>query len=147
MLGEQAHAATSGTLAQSPLAEKPPQFPARAKRVIFLFMHGGPSQVDTFDYKPLLIRDHGKPLPFKRPKVVSSETFNLLKSPWEFKQYGQSGMWVSDLFPQLARRVDDICFIKSMWVPIRGTAARCWNCTPAAILSYVPAWVRGLHMD
>lgn len=86
MLGEQAHAATAG--AQSPLAEKPPQFPARAKRVIFLFMHGGPSQVDTFDYKPLLIRDHGKPLPFKRPKVVSSETFNLLKSPWEFKQYG-----------------------------------------------------------
>jgi Protein of unknown function (DUF1501) len=115
MLGEQAHAATSGTAAPSPLAEKPPQFPARAKRVIFLFMHGGPSQVDTFDYKPLLIRDHGKPLPFKRPKVVSSETFNLLKSPWEFKQYGQSGMWVSDLFPQLAQRVDDICFIKSMW--------------------------------
>ena len=113
MLGEQAHAATAG--AQSPLSEKPPQFPARAKRVIFLFMHGGPSQVDTFDYKPLLIRDHGKPLPFKRPKVVSSETFNLLKSPWDFKQYGQSGMWVSDLFPQLSQRVDDICFIKSMW--------------------------------
>ena len=80
MLGEQAHASTAG--AQSPLSEKAPQFPARAKRVIFLFMHGGPSQVDTFDYKPLLIRDHGKPLPFKRPKVVSSETFNLLKSPW-----------------------------------------------------------------
>src|ERR1017187_3207010 len=113
MLGEQAHAATAG--AQSPLSVKPPQFPARAKRVIFLFMHGGPSQVDTFDYKPLLVRDHGKPLPFKRPKVVSSETFNLLKSPWEFKQYGQSGMWVSDLFPQLAQRLDDICFIKSMW--------------------------------
>jgi hypothetical protein len=83
--------------------------------VIFLFMHGGPSQVDTFDYKPLLKRDHGKPLPFKRPKVVSSETFNLLKSPWEFKQHGQSGMWVSELFPELSRHVDDICFIKSMW--------------------------------
>ena len=64
-------------------------------------MHGGPSQVDTFDYKPLLKRDHGKPLPFQRPKVVSSETYNLLKSPWEFKQYGQSGMWVSDLFPEI----------------------------------------------
>ena len=60
---------------------KPPHFPARAKRVIFLFMHGGPSQMDTFDYKPLLKRDHGKPLPFARPKVVSSETFNLLQSP------------------------------------------------------------------
>lgn len=100
--------------AAGPLDVKTPHFPARAKRVIFLFMHGGPSQVDTFDYKPLLKRDHGKPLPFARPKVVSSETFNLLQSPWEFKQYGQSGAWVSGLFPSLAAKVDDICFIKSM---------------------------------
>jgi len=107
---EQARAASA-----DPLAVKAPHFPARAKRVIFLFMHGGPSQVDTFDYKPLLKRDHGKPLPFARPKVVSSETFNLLQSPWGFKQYGQSGAWVSDLFPKLATKVDDICFIKSMW--------------------------------
>ena len=106
---EQARAAVD------PLAVKAPHFPARAKRVIFLFMHGGPLQVDTFDYKPLLKRDHGKPLPFARPKVVSSETFNLLQSPWGFKQYGQSGAWVSDLFPKLAAKVDDICFIKSMW--------------------------------
>ena len=98
-----------------PLAVKQPHFPAKAKRVIFLFMHGGPSQVDTFDYKPLLKRDHGKPLPFERPKVVSSETFNLLQSPWAFKQYGQSGAWVSDLFPETAKMVDDMCFIKSMW--------------------------------
>ena len=99
----------------NPLAIKEPHFAPKAKRVIFLFMHGGPSQVDTFDYKPLLKRDHGKPLPFQRPKVVSGQTYNLLKSPWEFKQYGQSGMWVSDLFPQIAKRVDDLCFIKSMW--------------------------------
>jgi hypothetical protein len=97
-----------------PLAVKPPHFPARAKRVIFLFMHGGPSQMDTFDYKPLLKRDHGKPLPFARPKVVSSETFNLLQSPWGFRQYGQSGTWVSDLFPEVAKCVDDMCIIKSM---------------------------------
>jgi hypothetical protein len=97
-----------------PLAVRPPHFPARAKRVIFLFMHGGPSQVDTFDYKPLLKRDHGKPLPFARPKVVSGETFNLLQSPWAFKQYGQSGAWVSDLFPEIAKCVDDMCFVKSM---------------------------------
>src|SRR3977135_2720810 len=115
LMGEEALAATVGSQAPSPLAVKPPQFAPKAKRVIFLFMHGGPSQVDTFDYKPLLKRDHGKPLPFKRPKVVSSETFNLLKSPWEFKQHGQSGMWVSELFPELSRHVDDICFIKSMW--------------------------------
>lgn len=106
---EQAHAASV-----DPLALKTPHFPARAKRVIFLFMHGGPSQVDTFDYKPLLKRDHGKPLPFARPKVVSSETFNLLQSPWQFKQYGQSGAWVSDLFPEVAKCVDDLCIIKSM---------------------------------
>ncbi|MFN0103087.1 MAG: DUF1501 domain-containing protein [Bryobacteraceae bacterium] len=98
-----------------PLTVKQPHFPAKAKRVIFLFMHGGPSQVDTFDYKPLLKRDHGKPLPFERPKVVSSETFNLLQSPWAFKQYGQSGAWVSDLFPETAKMVDDMCFIKSMY--------------------------------
>lgn len=114
--------ALAGLLAQEqargssvdPLAVKEPHFQARAKRVIFLFMHGGPSQVDTFDYKPLLRRDHGKPLPFARPKVVSSETFNLLQSPWQFRQYGQSGAWVSDLFPETAKCVDDICFIKSM---------------------------------
>jgi hypothetical protein len=98
--------------ASDPLAIKAPHFPARAKRVIFLFMHGGPSQVDTFDYKPLLRRDHGKPLPFAARKVVSSETFGLMQSPWEFRQ---SGAWVSDLFPETAKLVDDLCFIKSMW--------------------------------
>jgi hypothetical protein len=108
---EQAKAAVASS---DPLAVKPPHFPARAKRVIFLFMHGGPSQMDTFDYKPLLKRDHGKPLPFARPKVVSSETFNLLQSPWGFRQYGQSGTWVSDLFPEVAKCVDDMCIIKSM---------------------------------
>ena len=109
--------ALSGLLgaSNSPLAVKPPQFEAKAKRVIFLFMHGGPSQVDTFDYKPLLKRDHGKPLPFKRPKVVSSETFNLLQSPWNFKQYGQSGAWISDLFPETAKMADDLCIIRSMY--------------------------------
>lgn len=117
LLGEQSPAATSVVTgeAPNPLAIRPPHFEPRAKRVIYLFMHGGPSQVDTFDYKPLLQRDHGKPLPFERPKVVSSETFNLLKSPWEFRQYGQSGMWVSDLFPEVAQHVDDMCFIKSMY--------------------------------
>ena len=107
LLGEQLQAAgTAGGGAVSPLAVKPPHFEPKAKRVIFLFMHGGPSQVDTFDYKPLLQRDHGRPLPFKRPKVVSSETFNLLKSPWAFQQHGHSGAWVSELFPHFARQVE-----------------------------------------
>ncbi|HXJ58744.1 MAG TPA: DUF1501 domain-containing protein [Verrucomicrobiae bacterium] len=98
----------------SPLAVKPPPRRARAKRVIFLFMHGGPSQVDTFDYKPLLQRDHGRPLPFPKPRVFSSPTGTLLKSPWAFRQYGQSGAWVSDLFPHVARVADDLCFLKGM---------------------------------
>ena len=100
--------------AESPLAPKSPHFPAKAKRVIFLFMHGGPSQVDTFDYKPKLTADDGKPLPFPKPRVVSAATGNLLRSPFAFKQYGQSGAWVSELFPHLATVVDDLCFIKSM---------------------------------
>ena len=91
-----------------------PHFRPRAKRVIFLFMHGGPSQIDTFDYKPLLARDAGKPLPFAKPRVQFAETGNLLASPWKFRQYGQSGGWVSDLFPNVAQTVDDLCFVKSL---------------------------------
>ena len=97
-----------------PLAPRSPHFPARAKRVIFLFMHGGPSQVDTFDHKPRLTKDDGKPLPFPKPRVVSSETGNLLGSPFAFRQHGQSGAWVSDLFPHVAGCADDLCFVKSM---------------------------------
>jgi hypothetical protein len=97
-----------------PLAPKEPHFAAKAKRVIFLFMHGGPSQVDTFDYKPKLAADDGKPLPFPKPRVVSSATGNLLKSPFAFKRHGQSGAWASELFPHVAKCADDLCFIKSM---------------------------------
>ncbi|MBL8695232.1 MAG: DUF1501 domain-containing protein [Planctomycetes bacterium] len=91
-----------------------PHFPARAKRVIFLFMHGGPSQIDTFDYKPALQRDHGKPLPFAKPRVQFAPTGNLMASPWKFQQYGQSGAWVSELFPNVAQHVDKLCFVKSL---------------------------------
>src|SRR5205809_471363 len=81
-------------------APKPPHFTPRAKRVIFLFMHGGPSHLDTFDPKPLLDRDHGKPLPFKRPLTFAEGAIgSLLKSPWQFRRHGQSGLPVSDLFP------------------------------------------------
>ena len=100
--------------ASNPLAPRDPHHTPTAKRVIFLFMHGGPSQVDTFDYKPLLERDHGKPLPFAKPRVFSSATGNLLKSPWKFQQYGESGAWVSELFPHVARHVDKMCIINSM---------------------------------
>lgn len=98
-----------------PLAPRAPHFAPRAKRIIFLFMKGGPSHVDTFDYKPLLQRDHGKPLPFDKPRVQFAPTGNLLKSPWAFKQYGESGSHVSELFPNVAKHVDDLCFMHSVW--------------------------------
>jgi hypothetical protein len=100
---------------KNPLAPKAPMFPAKAKRVIYLFMHGGPSQVDTFDPKPLLTRDNGKPLPFAKPRVQFAQTGNLLASPWAFKKYGQSGIEVSDLFPNVATMVDDLCVVRSMY--------------------------------
>ena len=103
-----------GLASDNPLAARAPHFAPRAKRVIFLFMHGGPSQIDTFDYKPLLERDHGKPLPFEKPRIQFAQTGNLLKSPWKFQQYGESGAWVSELFPNVAQHVDRLCFIKSL---------------------------------
>jgi hypothetical protein len=100
---------------RDPLAPKKPHFPARAQRVIFLFMHGGPSHLDTFDPKPRLIRDHGKPLPFKRPLTFAEEQVGgLLGSPFEFQKRGQSGIEISELFPNLAQHADDLCFIRSM---------------------------------
>ncbi|WP_020468550.1 DUF1501 domain-containing protein [Zavarzinella formosa] len=104
----------TASAAVDPLAPKKPHFPARAKRVIFLFMKGGPSHMDTFDPKPLLTRDHGKPFPGNKPRVQFAETGTLLRSPWKFKKYGQSGIEVSELFPNVAECVDDLCFIHSM---------------------------------
>ncbi len=110
MLGrEQVRAAVD-----NPLAPKSTQFPAKAKRIVFIFMKGGPSHVDTFDPKPLLQRDDGKPYPFKQPRVQFAETGKLLKSPWSFKQYGQSGLSVSELFPNVAQCVDDLCIVRSL---------------------------------
>jgi len=111
MLGGRARAASN------PLAPKPPMLPARAKRIIFLFMAGGPSQVDTFDYKPELIASDGKGFDFvgvrKKTFGVKSQR-TLLKPLWDFRQHGESGRWVSELFPHLARHVDDLCFIHSL---------------------------------
>jgi hypothetical protein len=89
----------------------------RAKRVIFLFMHGGPSQVDTFDYKPMLQQMDGKKLPFAPAKNLdpsSTSQAKLLGSPWKFSQHGESGLWGSDLFPEVSKRLDDLCVIRSM---------------------------------
>src|SRR5206468_8693083 len=91
----------------NPLAPKKPHFEPRAKRVIFLFMHGGPSQVDTFDPKPLLKKHHGQPYPGQKPRVQFASTGNLLQSPWAFRPGGERGIQVSDLFPEVRKRADD----------------------------------------
>ncbi len=91
-----------------------PHFAPRAKRIVFLFMKGGPSHVDTFDPKPLLDRDHGKAPPFALPDVVFAQQGNLLKSPWKFKNHGESGLPVSALFPHVAKHIDDLCILRSV---------------------------------
>jgi hypothetical protein len=109
----------------NPLAAKKPQLPAKAKSVIFLFMYGGPSQVDTFEYKPKLFELDGKTVPVKTFGRGGKKNEGRVVGPkWKFKPYGQCGKWVSDLFPHVATCVDDIAFIHSMTAdsPIHGSA-------------------------
>ena len=115
-LGEDLVSANTQDLSKNPLAPKTPNFEPRAKRVIFLFMHGGPSSIDTFDPKPRLYRDHGKPLPIKRPLSFDDEhqAGPLMKPLWEFQPGGKSGIPVSDLFPEVRKVVDELCVIRSM---------------------------------
>src|SRR5262249_53584097 len=90
--------------------------PPRVNRVVFLYMDGGPSQVDTFDYKPLLAKYHGRD-PHSVFKVEPTQFDNVgrvMASPWKFQQHGESGLWVSDLFPHVAGCVDDLCVVRSM---------------------------------
>ena len=96
-----------------------PHVAPRAKRIIFLFMQGGPSQVDTFDYKPRLAEEDGKQLAFDDARIIANtgkrgSQQRVMKSPWNFQQYGQCGRWVSDLFPHQARCVDDLCFLHAV---------------------------------
>src|SRR3981081_3134183 len=103
-----------GEALRNPLAPRPPQFPAKAKQVIFLFLNGGMSQVDTFDPKPMLIKHDGEPMP--GPKIKTDRASgNLMRSPFEFKKCGQSGVEVSEIFPQVGARIDDVCVIRSMY--------------------------------
>ncbi len=88
--------------------------PATAKRVIFLYMDGGPSQVDTFDPKPELAKYDGQPFPAKMEPTQFDNVGQTLKCPWKFAQHGQSGLWISELFPNIARQADKLCVIRSM---------------------------------
>ena len=119
---EKAHAAPPQV---NPLAPKPPRFPAKAKSVIFLFMYGGPSQLDTFDYKPHLIGRDGQTITvrsFREGNVPKQ--LKLMEPRWKFKQYGKCGKYVSDLYPNVGQHVDDMAFIHSLYsdAPVHGSA-------------------------
>jgi hypothetical protein len=109
----------SVSAAKNPLAARQPHFPPRAKRVIFLFMQGGPSHVDSFDYKPLLDEKDGQTFPFDDARVIAKtgkrgSSQKVMKPLWKFKQHGESGLWASDLFPHMAGQVDKLCMLHSM---------------------------------
>ena len=105
------------TASSNPLAPQLGHHVAKAKRVIFMFMGGGPSQMESFDYKPRLNADHGKPSPFQREQKVEQPgvaQMRLFGSGWKFAQHGKSGTWVSELFPNMAKVIDEICVLNGM---------------------------------
>jgi len=124
-LGRQVRAADGETPFANPLTPRQPHFAPKAKSVIFLFMYGGPSHVDTFDYKPKLYDLDGKTIQVKTKGRGGSKNEGRVVGPkWNFKQYGESGKHISDLFPNVASCVDDISFIHSMTAdsPLHGSA-------------------------
>ena len=155
MLAEEARAdakraGVSASAKMNPLAPKKPMFPARAKSVIFLFMYGGPSQVDTFDPRPDLIKYNGKTLNIALPTAGDIKTFGgeshapLMQSPYAFKKYGKSGIEVSDLFPNIGRHVDDICMIRSIYGDSNNHAPALFEMNTGSILQGHPSvgsWV------
>ena len=124
-LAQQAHAADGVSKFLNPLAPKKPMIPAKAKSVIFLYMYGGPSQIDTFDYKPGMKGMDNKTIAVKTFGRGGKKNVGRIVEPrWDFKQYGQCGKWISDLFPNLGSCADDIAFVHSMTAdsPIHGSA-------------------------
>lgn len=127
LVSQSAHAA-------SPLAEKQSHFPAKAKHCVFLFMNGGPSQVDTFDPKIALDKHHGQP--YQGDAVVGSNgrpVGHLMKSPFPFKKHGTSGLEISSLFPHLSQHADDLCVIRSMHADTAAHASGCLQMNTGSI--------------
>jgi hypothetical protein len=135
--------------AAASLADKPPMLAAKAKRIIFLFMQGGPSHVDSFDYKPILEQKDGSQIAFDDARILANTgqrgtQQRLMKPLWKFRQHGQCGRWASDLFPEMARSADDLCFIHSMHTEgvAHGPATLFLHCGAAnSVRPSVGAWV------
>ena len=98
----------------NPLSPKKPHFTPKAKSIIFLYMDGGPASMDTFDPKPRLTKENGKPFGMKMEATQFNNRGKTLGSPWKFQHYGQAGIPISDLFPHVARQADKLCVIRSM---------------------------------
>src|SRR5579871_2250115 len=130
------HAAATGAASSlNPLAPKRPPLPAKAKRVIFLFMNGGPSHVDTFDPKPMLTKYHGQPLPYSN-LPTERKTGTAFRSPYQFVRRGKSGIEVSEIFPHIGACIDDIAVIRSMHadVPNHEPSLMLMNCGEARLI-------------
>ncbi len=150
LLAEEADADAKRAGVSNPLAPKAPHFKPRAKNVIFLFMYGGPSQVDTFDPKPELVKYHGKKLGEALQGVGDLKTFGgeggapLMQSPFHFRKYGQSGIEVSEIFPHVGEQVDDLCFIRSIYGESNNHAPALFQMNTGSILQGHPSvgsWV------
>ncbi len=132
-------------VARSPLAERPPHFPTKARHCVFLFMNGGPSQVDTFDPKPELDKRDGQP--YTGDAKVGSNgrpVGYLMKSPFRFSRHGESGLEISDLFPHTARHADELCVIRSMYADTAAHASGCLQMNTGSIFIGRPsvgAWL------
>ncbi len=132
---QSAQAASSREALLNPMAPKAPPLPAKAKRVLFLFMNGGPSHVDTFDPKPMLTKYHGQPLPYSN-LPTERKTGTAFRSPYAFQKFGQSGIEVSEIFPHIGSCIDDIAVIRSMHadVPNHEPSLMLMNCGESRLI-------------
>ncbi|MBI2687027.1 MAG: DUF1501 domain-containing protein [Acidobacteria bacterium] len=129
----------AGLLEGASLSPKTPHFAPRAKQVIFLFLNGGPSQVDTFDPKPSLAKYHGQAIPGDYPKA-KQEKGTLMKSPFSFKRYGQSGLEISELFAKTAAHADDLCVIRSMQTDLPAHQQAIMQMNSGRVIPGFPSW-------
>ena len=117
LMADKAYAGVSQAFAEGPLAPKAPDFAPKVKNVIFCYMSGGLSHIDSFDPKPRLAAEAGQPMPFQTERTMFNQDGNILPSPWEFTNYGQSGIPVSTLFPHVGNIADELTVIRSMTAP------------------------------
>ena len=147
MLAGKASAAAGGGRSGDPMMPRAPHFEPKAKSIIFLFMDGGPSQVDTFDPKPLLAKESGNPIKMDTPTTVFNISNLVLDSPFKFKKHGQCGADVSELFPHVATCVDDMAIIRSMVTNHSEHTAGNYFMHSGSGFQDVPAWAPGQPTD